>query len=54
MVLGKSSTTSLSEGISHSIGVTTFVPYTSWKGLNLVTVLEEVRYAQSAENNAKF
>ena len=53
MVLGKSSTSSLNEGILHLMGMSASVPYTSWKGVNPVVVLIDVQYAQSAENSAK-
>ena len=54
MVLGKSSISSLKEGISHSMGMIASISYTSWKGVNLVAVLAEVWYAQSTKNSAKF
>ena len=53
MVLGKRSTTSSNEGISHLIGITSFVLCTSWKGVDPMEVLDDVQYAQSAKNNGK-
>jgi hypothetical protein len=47
-VSGRSATANLREGISHSIGNIDSTLCTNWKGENLVAVLTEVRYAQSA------
>ena len=45
---------SFNEGISLSIGRNASNPKTSWKGVKLVAVLAEVRYAQRAEKRCKW
>jgi hypothetical protein len=42
-VWGRSSTINFNEGISHSIDNTASIPYTNWKGVNLVVVLTKVQ-----------